>query len=208
MKKLILFLLAILTMQNANAIDISELGDFSSRSLIIKNTQNDDKNYISNQEIKDILISKKLSPTIQCLNEQISKKNYDNVYLLMQTNMDLNQNFFGEYPLYKASKTNQFELVELLIKNGAKPDRGFYSELYEAIKNKKEKMAKFLIDNNAKINYQNAITLQTNLSMALKNNMYDIAKILIQKGAYADDKSIKLIKKKKLDISQFVRSSN
>ena len=61
-------------------------------------------------------------------------------------------------------------------------------------------MAQYLIDRNAKVNYRDSITNNTNLSMALKNNMIDIAKQLIQKGAQPDIKSVQIIKKKKLNL--------
>ena len=50
------------------AIDITELGDFSSRSIIMSGKKSE-----LSQEQKDILISKKLSPTTKCLIEQIKK---------------------------------------------------------------------------------------------------------------------------------------
>ena len=47
---------------SALAIDISEFGDFSSRSIIMSG-----KKKILTQEQKDLLISKKLAPTTKCL---------------------------------------------------------------------------------------------------------------------------------------------
>lgn len=192
--KILFVLMPILFLKvSALAIDLSDFGDYSSRSMII-NKQN---NSIT-QEQKDILISKKLSPTIQCLVSQIKKNNYENVELLLNTGLNPNNSYLAEYPLYIAAKKNNFEIVNLLISKGAKPDLGFNSELYEAIKNKNTDMAQLLINKKANIHYIDSITENTILYMALKNNMLDIAQQLINKGIAPDKKSVLYIKKKKL----------
>ena len=90
------------------------------------------------------------------------------------------------------------KILKLLFENGAKLDRGFNSELCEAVKNKNEQMALFLIKNRANINFKDPITENTVLYYALKNNMLNVAKKLIDKGVKADRKSVLLIKNKKL----------
>ena len=190
---LLLLMLALLFKTPTLAIDLNELGDFSSRSLIMR----ENKDTIT-QEQKDELQAKKLTRTAQCLITQIKKNNYENVVLLVETKTNLNSHYLGDYPIYIAAKKNNFEIVKLLFENGAKLDRGFSSELYEAVKNKNTQMAQFLIDNKAKINYKDTVTENTILYLALKNNMLDIAKQLINKGAYADKKSVLIVKKKKL----------
>lgn len=175
------------------AIDISEYGSFSSRSLITK----ENKETMS-QEIRDELVAKKLSPTSQCLIKEIKKNNIKNVELLIRAKTNLNTSYLSDYPIYIAAKENNFEIVKLLFENGAKLDRGFNSELYEAVKHKNTELAQFLIDNKAKINYKDPITENTILYLALKNNMQDIAQQLINKGVNPDRRSILIIKKKKL----------
>lgn len=177
------------------AIDISDFGDFSTRSVIMNNLSGKER---INQEQRDILKAKKLTPTSQCLIEQIKKGNLENVSILLDSKVDPNKSYMSDYPIYIAARYNKFEILKLLKDHGAKLDRGFYSELYEAVRNKNKDMAQFLIDNNAKVNYLDSITNNTILSMALKNNMKEIAAQLIQKGAKADIRSIKLIKKKRL----------
>lgn len=177
------------------AIDLSEFGDFSSRSVIMNNLSGKE---IISQEQKDILKERKLTPTSQCLIQQIKKGNIENVEILLDSKVSPNKSYLSDYPIYIAAKNNQFEILKLLKERGAKLDKGFYSELYEAVRNKNNDMAQFLIDNGARVNYMDSITNNTILSMALKNNMKDIAAQLIEKGARADIKSVKLIKKKKL----------
>ncbi len=179
----------------ALALDINDYSDFSSRSLIM-NKMNSTETI--SQEQRELLISKKLFPTSECLNQQIKKGNFENVKLLLDSKTNPNNSYYSEYPIYTAAKMNNFEILSLLYEYGAKLDRGFYSELYEAVKNKNTQMAQFLIDKGAKVNYQDSITNNTILYMSLKNKMYDISAQLIAKGAKADMKSVRYIKKKKL----------
>jgi len=178
---------------SALAIDIKDFGDFSSRSIIM----NGQKETMT-QEQKDVLIYKKLSPTVQCLIQQIKKNNIENVELLLNTGLNPNNNYSTEYPIHIAAKENHFEIVKILYEKGAKLDKGFYSELYEAVRNKNNEMAQYLLDRNANIHYIDSLTQNTILYLALKNNMLDIAQQLIQKGAKADRKTILIIKKKNL----------
>lgn len=178
-----------------SAMDLNQFGDFSSRSVIMNNLAGKER---LTQEKRDILKAKKLAPTTKCLIEQIKKGDFENVSILLSSKVDPNQSYMSDYPVYIAAKYNKSELVELLIENGAKLDRGFYSELYEAVRNKNSSLAQYLLDNNAKVNYVDSITNNTILSLALKNNMTDIASQLIKKGSRIDIKSAVLIKKKKL----------
>ncbi len=192
-KKLFILMPILFIAMSALAIDIKDFGDFSSRSIIMSGQKG-----ALTQEQKDILIYKKLSPTIQCLNQQIKKNNIENVELLLNTGLNPNNSYSTDYPIYIAAKENHFEIVKILYEKGAKLDKGFYSELYEAIRNKNSEMAQYLLDRNANIHYIDSVTQKTILYLALKNNMLDIAQQLIQKGARFDRKTIILIKKKKL----------
>lgn len=179
------------------AFDINDYGgDFSSRSVIM-NKINGTSDRLT-QEQKDLLKAKKLSPTTNCLVEQIKKNKYDNVNLLLQANVSPNRSYYTDYPIYIAAKYDRYEIAQLLIEHGAKLDRGFLSELFEAVKNKNSKMAMLFLNNNAKVNYQDSITGNSILYYAIKNNMTDVAIILIDRGAKLDAKTMKIIKKKKL----------
>ena len=179
----------------AQAFDASEFGDFSSRSVIEGELY---KRSNISQNLKDTLQDKKLAPTHACLFEQIRKGNYDNVKLLLEAKVNPNKSYMGEYAIYIAAKENKFDILKLLYENKAQLDRGFYSELYEAIRLKNTEMAQYLLDRGARVNYTSSITNDTILYLALKNKMYDISSKIIAKGAYADNRSVKYIKKHKL----------
>ena len=194
MKKFLLITLFLLNISSF-AFDINELGDFSSRSVIEGRLYN---RQTMTQEQRDLLTYKKLTPTHKCLFEQIKKGNYDNVALLLQAKVNPNQSYLSEYAIYIAAKANKFDILQLLYDNNAKLDRGFYSELYEALRNKNPEMAQYLLDRGAKVNYMDSITNNTVLYMALKNKMYDLASQIIAKGAKPDTRSVKYIRKHKL----------
>lgn len=185
--------LALLIKVPVFAIDISEFGDFSSRSLIMATPKG-----ALTQEQKDLLLSKKISPSVTCLIDQIKKHNNDNVRILLESKVDPNQNYLTEYPISIAAKENNFEALKLLYEHGAKLDKGFDSELFFALKNKNKQMAQYLLDRNAKVNYCDVVSEKTTLYYSLKNNMFDISKQLIEKGANPDKYSITIIKNKKL----------
>ncbi len=195
MKNIITVLFLLITINTASGIDLSDFGDFSSRSVIMNTLSG---NQTANQEQKDKLKEKKLTASTSCLIEQIKKGDIDNINLLLESKVDPNKSYMSDYPVYIAAKNNKTDIVKLLVNKGAKLDKGFYSELYEAVRNKNKELAQFLLDNNARVNYTDSITNNTILSLALKNNMNDIASQLIKKGAKADFRSVKLIKKKKL----------
>ena len=196
-KTLTIFIFFSIALQfNCNAIDLD--GDFSSRSLIFKE-QNKKTNY---SEYAEILKSKKLTPTINCLVEQIKKNNIENIELLIKAGVDINSSYYTDYPIYIAAKENNFEVLKLLHQNKAKLDKGFYSELYEATKNKNTQMALYLIENGSNINYIDIVTSNSILYYAIKNNLEEVTKKLIEKKVNVDLKSLKLIKKKKLNFSK------
>ncbi len=192
--KIIFLLMPILFNVSALAIDLNDYGDFLSRSLILSQQKNE-----LSQEQKDILVSKKLNPSPKCLLKQVQKNNIENVALLLEFGINPNIAYMGEYPIYIATKNNNFEMVKLLYKNGAKLDKSINSELFTAVKKKNNEMAQFFLDKKANIHYVDFLSENTILYMALKNNMYDIAQQLILKGAKIDIKSAWIIKGKKLE---------
>lgn len=193
---LLIYFSTISAFSQENIFSNTYFDDFSNRSLILKSMNQ--QNRIT-QEQKDILSYNKLTPDSACLIEQIKKKNINNIKILLEAKVDPNQQYNTEYPFYIAAKMNDTEIVELLYSYGAKPDQSFYSELYEATKNKNEAMAKFLLDRNANVNYVDVTNGNTPLYMAIKNDMLDLAQQMAEKGANINQKTYVLIKKKKLD---------
>ena len=195
MKKILITAIFIVLNSPLFAFDLNDLGDFSSRSLIESRIYN---NQLTNQEQRDALVLHKLAPTHKCLFEQIIKGNYENVKLLLEANINPNQSYMSEYAIYISAKHNKFDILKLLYENNAKLDRGFYSELYEAIRNKNPEMAQYLLDRGARVNYIDSVTNNTVLYLALKNKMYDLDSQMIQKGAKADPRSVNYLRKHKL----------
>lgn len=190
------FLALILTMTPVLAdIDWSEFGSFSDRSTIMSGLNQAGR---ITPEQKELLKQRKLVPTTQCLIQQIKKNKLDNVQLLLDAKVKPNESYYMEYPIYTAAKANNFEALQMLYDNGAKLDRGFFSELFEAVKNKNQLMTDFLLEKGAKVNYIDSLTQNSILYYAIKNNMIETAKDLIEKGATVDRKTAILVKKKKL----------
>ncbi|MBR1618228.1 ankyrin repeat domain-containing protein [bacterium] len=173
----------------------SEVGNFSENSVIMKELYG--SNTINDAKLEK-LKAKNLDLSAQCLVEQVKKGSLENVNLLLQNGIDPNKGYVGEYALYYAAKSDNLIMTKLLIAHGAKPDKGFYSELFEAVKNKNTQMAKLLLKNGANVNYKDAITNRTILYYSLKNNMHDLSKELIKSGAKADMYSYRYIQKHKL----------
>ncbi|MBQ8635388.1 ankyrin repeat domain-containing protein [bacterium] len=194
-KKIFILLVPVLFLKlPVQAFDVTQLGDYESRSIYYSMQKNP-----TSQEHRDLLKSKKLSENIRCLIKQIEQNKIENVRLLLNSNVNVNSGYIGETPLYVAVKKNNYEITKLLLENKAKPDQGFYSELQLSINNKNQDIAHLLIKYNANVNYTTLVTEDTLLYLSLKNNMFETSERLIQKGAKIDSKSEALIKKKKLD---------
>ena len=197
MNKIIYILFLLLFINKISLAEIIDFGgDFSSRSVIL-NQMNASTSSIP-QEIKDIIKNKKLIPTTRGLIEQIEKNNIENVKILLDAKLKPNELYYGVTPLFVACKKNYTDIAMLLFDYGAKPDKSFESELYEAIKNKNSILASYLITHGANVNYATPLQQKTILYVSLKNKMYEISKILIEKGAKPDDKAVKYIAKHKL----------
>lgn len=191
-----IFLALILTITPVLAdIDWSEYGSFSDRSTIMSGLNKAEK---ITPEQKELLKQKKLTPTTQCLIRQIKKNKLDNVQLLLDAKVKPNESYYMEYPIYTAAKANNLEALKMLYESGAKLDKGFFSELFEAVKNKNQDMTNYLLERGAKVNYIDSLTQNSILYYAIKNNMLETAEALIQKGAKLDRKTAILVKKKKL----------
>lgn len=85
-------------------------------------------------------------------------------------------------PLHAAVHNNLYEIVELLLKRGAKIESPFYhgnSALTIACRNENFKIAKLLIDTGADVNYEHDYPL----SAMCEANNYEAAAFLIENGA-------------------------
>lgn len=184
---------------SAYAINLSDFGDFSSRSVIENSLNLNHKK--SDFKYAEILKEKKLTADTKCLIKQVQENNIENVKLLLEAGVNPNISHNLEFPIYIASKKNNVEIVKILIDNNAKLDRGYYSELYEALKNKNPDFALYLINHGANINYEDVVTTNTILYLTLKNGYYDLAEILLKKGVRIDKKSAFYVRKKKIKLN-------
>lgn len=195
MKKIINILFLILFLNQLSFAEITDFGgDFSTRSQIL----NSFKQTNITQEQKDILKAKKLNLSTKCLIDEIKKGNIENVQILLDAKLNPNEDYFGATPIYMACAKNREDIALLLLKNGARLNKSFDSELFQAIKNKNHNLSMILIENGADVNYSSMVQEKSVLYLALKNKMYDTAKLLISSGAKPDRKSVLYMKKKKL----------
>lgn len=129
----------------------------------------------------------------------IKKNDLKAIKLLLDAGFNPNMAINANYPVYYAAKYDKRQVMYLLLKAGADPNKDLSSPLRFAILNKDYDMANLLIDYGADINYEDNWSGETLLYTALKKKQYDIAALLIKKGVRVDIKSFNYIKKKKLE---------
>lgn len=103
----------------------------------------------------------------------------------------------GKSLMHLTAYWNSIKCAQVLLKNGADVDPELENDggtpLFIAILRSKREISEWLIENNANVNaayhrfppvfdYQ----MESILILAIKNNMYDTAKLLIEKGAIVD----------------------
>ena len=112
--------------------------------------------------------------------------------LLKNKDIDVNlSNILGLTPLTHASKSGYKEIVELLLKAGADPnklDQLYITPLMNACANGHTDIVEILIKNGASINLSNCNS-ETPLHYACSENYFDIIKILIENGADVNAKT-------------------
>ena len=129
----------------------------------------------------------------------IKKNDTRAIKLLLDAGFNPNSAINANYPVYYAAKYDKKQVMYLLLKAGADPNKDLSSPFRFAILNENYDMAHLLIDYGADINFEDTWKDETLLYTALKKKQYDIAALLIKKGAKIDMKSFDYIKKKKLE---------
>ncbi|RKY10524.1 MAG: hypothetical protein DRP56_00720, partial [Planctomycetota bacterium] len=107
--------------------------------------------------------------------------------LLIEKGADVNGNnrYSAEYPLYLAVENRNIQVAKLLIANGAEINaqtRNGVSPLYQAAKNGDVTMARLLIENGADVNIKNKED-ETALHIASRRGKKEVAELLINHGA-------------------------
>ena len=98
------FLIITFLSLSAYAINLSDFGDFSSRSVIENSLNLNHKK--SDFKYAEILKEKKLTPDTKCLIKQVQENNIENVKLLLEAGVNPNISHNLEFPTYIASKKN------------------------------------------------------------------------------------------------------
>ena len=151
------------------------------------------------ERANEILKQKKISKSPQDILKYIKQDDAEKIKLLLDAGMDSNGQIYVNTPVYYAAKNNSSNVLKVLLENGADPNKDMSSPLEEVIKAGNSECAKLLVENGADINYYNGISDESMLFLALKKGEYELAKMILEKGAKPDQKSYRIIKKKKLD---------
>ncbi len=152
-----------------------------------------------NQKAQELLEAKGIKRTPEDFVNYIKKNDKVAIALLLDAGFDPNQNINSSFPLYYAARYNRPEIIDLLISSGANPKKDLTSPVRFTILHKDYYSTKILLEAGADANYRDMTTNETLLYTALKKKEYDIARLLIQKGAKPDNESCRLISNKKLE---------
>ncbi len=175
-----------------------EFGHSSDIYLKVKNPPTKETRQ-QNQAAIDLLREKGISRSPQMFVKYIKKNNTEAIKLLLDAGFDPNTNINANFPIYYASRYYSRDIIYILLKAGADPNKDFASPIRYAILKKDYDTVRLLIDYGGDVNYEEPVMLETLLYTALKKKQYDIASLLIQSGAKIDRKSYLKIKKKKLE---------
>lgn len=146
----------------------------------------------------DELKKRKIPTSVDAFVKHVKKNDIEVLQIFVDAGFDVNTDFYTDYPIYYATKANNYEAVEFLLKNGAKPNLGFNTPLIVAIKNKNPKIAHILMEHGARVNSDDFMSGYSLLYTALKLKQYEIANDLINHGAKIDTPSRRLIEGKNL----------
>jgi len=170
----------------------------SSDIYLKTNTTTKDSN-LKLQEANEALVQKGYSKDPVKVLKYIKQGNIEAVKLALDAGFSPNTPIFGSYPIYFATRYKQPEILKLLFERGAKQGLEINSLLREAILNNDSESAKTVIENGADVNFYEGLLDEYVLYTALKKKEYEVAKLMLQKGAKIDIKSYKKIKKNKLE---------
>lgn len=203
-KKLLLVVCALLFFtMGANAYESSfpfpfEFGHSSDIYLNVKNKETKEIRQ-ERQAAIDLINEAGISRNPMEFIRYIKKNDLKAIKLLLDAGFNPNTAINANYPVYYAAKYDKKQVMYLLLKAGANPNKDLSSPLRFAILNKNYDMANMLIEYGANVNYEDLWKDETLLYTALKKKQYDIAALLIKNGAKVDVKSFNYIKKKKLE---------
>lgn len=151
------------------------------------------------QAANDLLSEMKISKSPNDFVKYIKKNEAGKIKLLLEAGFDPNTNINASFPLYYAAKYNRKQIIYMLLEKGANPNKDLTSPMRFTILHKDWDSTKALIDAGGNVNYLDMMTDESLLYTALKKKQYEIAMLLLNKGAKIDKKTYLLIKRKKLE---------
>ena len=152
-----------------------------------------------NQFAVELIEAKGIQKSPEAFLKYIKANNKEAIRLLLEAGFDPNQNINSNFPIYYAAKFNKPEIIEILLTKGANPNRDLTSPLRFTILHKDYFSSKILIEAGCNVNYRDMVSNETLLTTALKKKQYDIARLLVAKGAKVDMKSGEIISKRNLE---------
>lgn len=150
------------------------------------------------QKYKDELKALGIPQSVDAFIKFVKKGDVKTVELFLNAGIDVNSNFFTDYPLYFAARANRYEVSKLLLERGANPSLGFNSPLFEAVKNNNPELVALLLEYKTNPNYTDMVTGVSALCYALNKGYTDVANVLLKGGAKVDKQAAFVIQKKRL----------
>ena len=174
--------------------------EFGHSSDIYLNVKKPDAKQINDtQKANEILTQRGISKNPKEIIKYIKYDEVNKIKLLINAGFQVNMMLDTNPPVYYAAKYNSFEVMKLLFESGADPNNGMNSSLRTAIVNGSKECAVLLVEKGADVNYHDHFSNEMVLYTALKKKYYELAKLMIEKGAKIDRKSYLVITKKHLD---------
>jgi len=153
---------------------------------------------LEQQKYKEELKERGYSQSVNEFINHVKKGHLDIVQLYINAGMSPDVNYYTDHPIYYAVKAGNYDMVKLLLENGARANIGFDSPLYFAVKKKNLPVVKILLQYGADANYSDFVMDRSMLYLAVSKGQYEIAKELIDAGAKIDKQTAALIEKKKV----------
>ena len=174
--------------------------EFGHSSDIYLNVKKPDSKQVSGvQKANEVLAQRGISKNPKEIIKYIKNDEVDKIKLLTDAGFQVNMMLETNPPVYYAAKYKSFNVMKFLLEKGADPNNGMNSSLRTAIVNNSKECSKMLVEAGADVNYHDHFSDEMVLYTALKKKDYDLAKLMIEKGAKIDRKSYLIITKKHLD---------
>jgi ankyrin repeat protein len=187
--------LLIEAVRNDDAADVSLLIEYKA---IVSKTDKKGRTALTyalehgNREIIAMLVKKGAdinNEESDALYSAVESKNIEYTRFLLDLGADPNKkNSLRKTPLMQSATSGSLKILQLLVSAGAHLDDQYDSRtaLIYALDNRREECAAYLVSQGADLNAIDA-NRQSPLKWAIERNLFDVARIMIQKGADVND---------------------